>query len=112
VWRNVLVAIRIVEVELMKMFLIVYNSFHDERVTNAFKQAGYKFYTKTRGATGEGADTLPKLHSHFFPGTNNLLFVAVPDEEIPRIVDFAQILKAENPGIGLRGFIFPLEQCV
>jgi hypothetical protein len=77
VWRNVLIAIWIVEVEIMKMFLVVYNSFHDEHVTNAFKQAGYKFYTKTSGATGEGAETLPKLHSHFFPGTNNLLFVAL-----------------------------------
>ena len=96
----------------MKMFLVVYNSFHDEHVTNAFKQAGYKFYTKTCGARGEGAETLPKLNSHFFPGTNNLLFVAVHDGEIPRMVDFAQILKAENPGTGLRGFIFPVEQCV
>lgn len=90
----------------MKMFLVVYNSFHDEHVTNAFKQAGYKFYTKTSGATGEGAGTMPKLHSHFFPGTNNLLFVAVPDEEIPRIVDFAQILKAENPNTGCGGSFF------
>ncbi|MGD0276644.1 MAG: PG0541 family transporter-associated protein [Syntrophales bacterium] len=96
----------------MKMFYLVYAEYYDERITNALKQAGYKSYTKMHGATGEGEETEPKLGTHYSPGRNKTLLMAVPDEEIPRLVELVRRAKAEHPSAGLRAFTFPLEECI
>jgi len=41
----------------VKMLLVIYAEASDESVTEAFKQAGYRSYTKIRGATGEGVES-------------------------------------------------------
>jgi len=96
----------------MKMFFVVYAESSDESITNAFKKAGYKSYTKMHGATGEGLESEPKLDTHYWPGRNNTLLLGVPDEEIQKLIELAQRLKAEQPRAGLRAFTFPLEECV
>jgi hypothetical protein len=96
----------------MKMFFVVYAEASDESITEAFKKAGYKSYTKMHGATGEGEESEPKLDTHYWPGRNNTLLLGVPDEEIGRLIDLAQRLKVEHPRAGLRAFTFPLEECV
>jgi hypothetical protein len=96
----------------MKMFFVIYAEASDESVTAAFKQAGYRSYTKMHGATGEGEETDPKLGTHFWPGKNNALLFAVPDEEITKLCELAKKLKTAEPHAGLRAFTFPLEECV
>jgi hypothetical protein len=97
----------------MKMFFVVYDEASDESITAAFKQAGYKSYTKVHGVTGEGEESEPKLDTHFWPGRNNTLLMAVPDESIPHLCELARRLKVEHPRAGLRAFTFPLEEeCV
>ncbi len=96
----------------MKMFFVVYAEASDESVTEAFKKAGYKSYTKMHGATGEGQESEPKLDTHFWPGRNNTLLLGVPDEEIGRLIELVRKLKTEQPRAGLRAFTFPLEECV
>lgn len=96
----------------MKMFLVVYAEASDESVLAAFKEAGYKSYTKIHGATGEGQESEPKLDTHFWPGRNNTLMLAVPDEEIQKLIELVRRLRVEQPRAGLRAFTFPLEECV
>jgi hypothetical protein len=96
----------------MKMFLVVYAETSDESVLAAFKEAGYKSYTKIHGATGEGQESEPKLDTHFWPGRNNTLMLAVPDEEIQKLIELVRRLRVEQPRAGLRAFTFPLEECV
>ena len=91
----------------MKMFFVVYAEASDESVTEAFKKAGYKSYTKMHGATGEGQESEPKLDTHFWPGRNNTLLLGVPDEEIGRLIELVRKLKTEQPRAGLRAFTFP-----
>jgi len=96
----------------MKMFFVIYAEAMDERVTDAFKNAGFRSYTKMHGATGEGEESEPKLGTHYWLGRNNTLLLGVPDEEIQKLVDLVRKFKAENPRAGLRAFTFPLEECV
>jgi hypothetical protein len=96
----------------MKMFFVVYAEASDESITAAFKQSGYKSYTKMHGATGEGEESEPKLDTHFWPGRNNTLLLGVPDEEIGRLIELVRRLKVEQPRAGLRAFTFPLEECI
>lgn len=96
----------------MKMFVVVYAEASDESITQAFKASGFRSYTKMHGATGEGRETEPKLGTHYWPGRNNTLLMAVQNEDIQRLLDLVKNLKVEHPRAGLRAFTFPLEECV
>jgi hypothetical protein len=96
----------------MKMFLIIYGESADEDVIIALKEAGIHGYTKMVEARGEGTETEPKLGTHCWPGKNNILFMALSDEEIPRIADRIRRLKEQHPRAGVRSFLLPMEESV
>jgi hypothetical protein len=94
----------------MKMFLIIYCEAADEDVIAGLKEAGIHGYTKMVEARGEGTETEPKLGTHCWPGKNNVLMMAVADEEVPRINERLRRLKEEHPRAGVRGFVFSTEE--
>lgn len=97
----------------MKMFLVIYGTESDDIIVDAFKKSGFRAYTKICGLLGEGEQSDPKLGTHYWPGTNNSLLLAVRDENIPPLCDLVRQLKTEHPRAGLRAFTFPLEEeCV
>jgi hypothetical protein len=97
----------------MKMFYVIYAEASDEYIIAAFKEAGFKAYTKMGGLMGEGEETEPKLGTHYWPGNNNALLLAVSDEKIKPLCDLVRKLKVDHPRAGLRAFTFPLEEeCV
>lgn len=97
----------------MKMLMVLYSEASDEMIIDAFKKSGFKAYTKMCGLMGEGEESEPKLGTHYWPGNNNALLLAVSDEKIQAMRDLVKTLKEENPRAGLRAFTFPLEEeCV
>lgn len=94
----------------MKMFLIIYCEAADEAVIAALKEAGVRGYTKMVEARGEGTETEPKLGTHFWPGKNNVLLMAVADEATARLDAKLRELKRENPRAGVRSFLLPMEE--
>ena len=81
----------------MKMFVIIYSDAADEDVIAALKEAGVHGYTKTVEVRGEGTDTEPKLGTHCWPGKNNMLMMAVADEEVPRIKEQIRRIQRDFP---------------
>jgi len=97
----------------MKMFYVIYAEASDEDIVAAFKNSGFKAYTKMCGLMGEGEESEPKLGTHYWPGNNNALLLAVSDEKIKPLCELVRNLKVEHPRAGLRAFTFPLEEeCV
>jgi len=94
----------------MKMFLIIYCEAADEDVIAALKEAGIHGYTKMVEARGEGTETEPKLGTHCWPGKNNILLIAVADEEVSRINERIRRIKEEYPRAGFRSFLLPMEE--
>jgi len=94
----------------MKMFNFIYTDYFDERVTKEFNKAGYKNYTKVHGTTGQGEETGPKLGTAHAPGKNNILFIGVPDEEIPNLLEIVQKLKRDIPNAGFRAFTYQIDE--
>jgi len=94
----------------MKMVFIIYAAYFDERITDALKQSGYKAYTKIHDVTGEGEESEPKLGTHYSPGKNKTIWMALPDDEVTSLIGLIRKIKAEHPGAGLRAFTFPLAQ--
>jgi hypothetical protein len=93
----------------MKLFMLIYCEAADEEMIAALKEAGIHGYTKMVQAQGEGTETEPKLGTHCWPGRNNVLIMAVPDEDVERIKRRVRGLKEEYPRAGVRSFLLPLE---
>jgi hypothetical protein len=87
----------------MKMFFVGYDDYFDDTVTKGFKQAGCESYLKLYDGKAKEARAFGKAYA---------LFMAVPDEEIPRLVEIVRGLKAEYPAVNLRAFTFPVEECI
>jgi hypothetical protein len=96
----------------MKMFALIYADYLDEGITKEFKEANYKQYTKVHGTTGEGKETGAKLGTSHAPFKNNILYIAVPEEEIPNLLDIVRKLKREFPDEGFRAFTYQMEECI
>ncbi len=97
----------------MKMVLVVYSRAADYDVLAAFKEAGVKGYTKLEKAFGEGTETEPKLHTHTWPGENNVLFIALEsDSALPGVMNLVRRLKKDHPRTGMKAFVLPLEEIV
>ena len=94
----------------MKLLLIIYSTAADDDVLTALKKAGVKAYTKMLEACGEGSETEPKLGTHYWPGRNNILFIAADKDEIDIITETLLVLKREHPKAGIRSFILPVEE--
>lgn len=96
----------------MKMFAFIYADYFDKRITQEFKQADYKQYTKVHGTTGEGEEAGAKLGTFHAPGRNNIIYIAVPDEEIPKLLETVRKLRREFPDGGFRAFTYKIEEFI
>ena len=96
----------------MKMFIIVYSRAADYDVISKLKIAGIRGYTKMKDAIGEGTETEPKLGTHCWPGENNVLYIAVQDEESPSVCEVVRQLKESHPRAGVKGFILPMMEII
>jgi hypothetical protein len=96
----------------MKMFLIVYCQAADYDVIASLKSFGIKGYTKMEQVSGEGTDTEPKLGTHIWPGRNNMLLLAIANEDIPKVTNLIRQMREEHPRSGIKGFILPMEESI
>jgi hypothetical protein len=96
----------------MKMFMVVYHEAADEYVIAAFKKAGVRSYTKMKECHGEGTETEPKLGTHIWPGRNNILILALQDQDVPAVTDLIRQLRKEHPRAGVKGFCLPMDETV
>jgi hypothetical protein len=97
----------------MKMVFVVYSRAADYDVIAAFKQAGIKGYTKLEKAIGEGTETEPKLHTHTWPGENNVIFIALQnDSDLPEVMGLVRKLKEDHPRTGMKAFVLPMEEII
>jgi hypothetical protein len=93
----------------MKMLFVVYESGIDEDVQTVLRDAGVPGYTKLTGAVGTGHKG-HRFGTQVWPGTNTLLWIVLPDEQIQPLVQRLRDLKASyaKPP-ALRLFVLPAE---
>ncbi|TMJ09904.1 MAG: hypothetical protein E6G99_01915 [Bacillati bacterium ANGP1] len=93
----------------MKMVLVIYDAGIDEDLRGVLDEAQIDEYTKLAGATGAGRKG-HRFGTPIWPGTNNLLWIALPDERVSRLIMQLDALKKSylKPH-ALQVFVFPVE---
>ncbi len=93
----------------MKMVWVVYEAGIDEDLAGALEGAGISGYTKLTAATGTGRKG-HRFGTQIWPGTNNVLWIALPDEQVAGLVKRLHELKesyVKPPA--LQVFVFPID---
>ena len=85
------------------LLTVIYDSGIDESVMAAIESMGLDGWTKLDGAHGFGG-TGHKLDTPVWPGTNNILLIALPQEQAMTVAERLRALQASyrrKPGITL-----------
>lgn len=93
----------------MKMLMLVFNEAVDEEVMEMLQACGMNNYTRINGIFGKGRTSGTHLGTDIWPGRNNLLLLAVPDDKMPHALECVQTLRKTLGAEGVKAFVWNLE---
>ena len=97
----------------MKAILITYNQAYYDDVVAVLNRNGVKGYTEWDEIKGHGSDTgEPHLGSHAWPTQNHAIFTVVENELAPKVMDLLRKTDRDNPKLGLRAYVLPVEDAL
>ena len=97
----------------MKSILITYDQAHHDGVMTALKSSLCRGYTLLPQAGGVGTQTgEPHLGSHAWPAMNEAIITVCPDNYVQPLLDRLHKLDVDNPLLGLRAFVWNIEQSI
>lgn len=97
----------------MKSVFITYDQAHQENVIEALNDSNIRGYTLFEQTGGRGSKTgEPHLGSHAWPSMNSAIITIVDDYKVPIILERLKKLDSDNPMLGLRAFVWSIEQTI
>lgn len=97
----------------MKSVFITYDQAHQENVIEALNDSNIRGYTLFEQVGGRGSKTgEPHLGTHAWPSMNSAVITIVDDYKVPIILERLKKLDSDNPMLGLRAFVWSIEQTI
>ncbi len=97
----------------MKSVFIVYNQAHTERVEYLLDSLGVRGVTMWEEVKGRGTvDGEPRMGTHTWPEMNTAAMTIVPDEKVDELLNAVKKLDAINKDVGVKAFVWNIEQVV
>jgi len=94
----------------MKAVFIVYNQTQTERVEYLFNKLNIRGFTRWTGLTGRGSvNGPPHMGTHTWPEENTARLAVMEDDAVPAVLDALKKLDQENTDIGVRAFVWHIE---
>ena len=97
----------------MKSVFIVFNQANTERVEymlDTLKINGFTFFEQVQGRGTNGGE--PRRGTHTWPEMNSAVMTVVEDEQVPELLSVIKRLDMRNPQVGVRAFVWNIEQTV
>ena len=112
----------------MKSVLIVYNQANNERAEYMLDTLGIRGFTFWENVQGRGSGDLgravgqadanprrpgdPHRGTHTWPELNNAILTVVPDDKVDELLLSVRKLDKRNEEVGIRAFVWNIEQMV
>lgn len=97
----------------MKTVFIAYDQAHQENVVEALNETNVRGYTLLEQVGGRGSKTGdPHLGTHAWPSMNNAIIAVVDDFKVSPLLQRLKRLDDDNPMLGLRAFVWNVEQSI
>ena len=97
----------------MKSVMIVFNQAFTTRVEymlDQLKILGFTFFEQMQGRGS--VDGEPRRGTHTWPEMNSAVIAIVPDEKVDELLLTVRKLDARNKAVGIRAFVWNIEQSV
>ncbi|MDL2314719.1 hypothetical protein LJC16_00490 [Bacteroidales bacterium OttesenSCG-928-C19] len=95
----------------MKSIMITYNQAHSEAVQDILDSNNVRGYTKWEDVHGRGHYSgEPHLGNHAWPAKNMVTMAVVEDEKVSIIMQKLRDLDEAKKQIGLRAFVWNIEE--
>lgn len=94
----------------MKAVFIVYNQAQTEKVEYLFDKLDIRGFTRWTDLTGRGSiNGSPHMGTHTWPEENTARLAVMEDETVPAVLDGVKKLDEENKEVGIRAFVWNVE---
>ena len=93
----------------MKMIMLVFNEAMDDEVMEVLRHCRLGNYTRINGVFGKGTTSGTHLGTEIWPGRNNSLLMAVPDEAAEPLLKCILELRRTMGAEGIKAFTWNLE---
>ncbi|MCF0163851.1 MAG: hypothetical protein HUJ92_01105 [Bacteroidales bacterium] len=97
----------------MKAVFIVFNQANTERVEfllDELKISGFTLFEEVQGRGTNGGE--PRRGTHAWPEMNSAVITVVDDDRVAELLDVVKRLDIRNKAIGVRAFVWNIEQTV
>ncbi|HHT61434.1 MAG TPA: P-II family nitrogen regulator [Paludibacteraceae bacterium] len=97
----------------MKSVFIVFNQANTERVEYMLDQlniSGFTFFEQVQGRGTNGGE--PRRGTHTWPEMNSAVITVVDDDRVPELLSTIKKLDNRNKEVGVRAFVWNIEQTV
>ncbi|MDR1792905.1 MAG: hypothetical protein LBR36_05640 [Bacteroidales bacterium] len=97
----------------MKAVFVIFNQANTERVQYMLDRLQIRGYTWWEEVKGRGTtDGQPRQGTHTWPEMNSAAITIVEDEKVPQLLESIKKLDLRNTEIGVRAFVWNIEQTV
>ncbi len=94
----------------MKAIFVVYNQAYNQEIVELLEKMGQRGYTVWEEIGGRGStDGEPHLGNHAWPTQNHALLTVVDNALALQVMEALRQLDADNPKLGLRAYLLPVE---
>lgn len=97
----------------MKSVLIIFNQAFTSRVEYMLDELqirGFSFFEQVQGRGSVNGE--PRRGTHTWPEMNSALLTVVPDEKVDELLLTVRKLDTRNREVGIRAFVWNIEQTV
>lgn len=97
----------------MKSVFIVFNQAFTSRVEYMLDQLEIRGFTFFEQVQGRGSsDGEPHRGTHTWPEMNSAVITIVPDDKVDELLSTVKKLDSRNKSVGVRAFVWNIEQMV
>ena len=97
----------------MKSVFIVYNQANNERIEYMLDTLGIRGFTFWENIQGRGHEIGdPHRGTHTWPELNSAVLTVVDDDKVENLLRMVHKLDKRNPEVGIRAFVWNIEQMV
>ena len=95
----------------MKSIFIAFDQAHYERIVEMLERTNCRGFTAWGQVTGRGSvDGEPHYGSHAWPSMASAILAVVEDRRVPVVLEKLRAFNDERPKLGLRAFVWNVEE--
>jgi nitrogen regulatory protein PII len=97
----------------MKAVMIVLDQAHYDKIVDDLSSLNIRGFTSWREVFGKGSKSgYPHYGSHAWPSVNNAILTIVEDDRVPILMKYLRDLDEEAANLGLRAFVWNIEDMI